>query len=132
MSYVSLLTCTRALMAEKADLTSELSDIVMEISRENLKSARISKNYSDEKQSLADEYGIDSTQYQNKVADLKDEYNCQMADIQAWESGKDVQKQSTETRLTYVTGLVENFQKATTEGARKSFVYGGGGGTAKG
>lgn len=124
MSYASLLSCTGLYILRKADLTSDISDIVMDISRESRKTAKITEEYSQEKQYLAEEYGTDSTEYEEAVADLREDYNCEMEDINNWEKDLETQKQTKETELAYVTTLIENFQGAIKQNVKTDFTYG--------
>ena len=62
MSYTSLLTSVDLYILRKDDLTSNISDIVMDISRESRKTSKITEKYGKERQYLAEEYGTGGQQ----------------------------------------------------------------------
>lgn len=133
MAYAGVLATVQLYQLEKANLTSEISDILMDITRASGKTSQISRDKVNAEKALKAEYsqypegyGTDSTEYQNELEMIQDDYDAQLEEINEWEKQLEVRKQSLETTLTATSSYLESFNNVLKDNVKKDSTYGGG------
>lgn len=141
MTYAGILATVQLYQLEKADLTSQISDILMDITKASKKTSEYMEEETQKRRDLKEEYGItsgsttsssDSTEYQAALDEIESEYEAKLADVNSWEKELEMQKQNLQTELQATTSYLESFQKVLQENVKKDSTYGGGGGGGQG
>lgn len=138
MTYAGILATVQLYQLEKADLTSQISDILMDITKASKKTSDYMTDETQKIRDLKKEYGVDtgssttsssdSTEYEVALQELEDEYDAKLAEVNSWEKELEMQKQNLQTELTAVGSYLESFQKVLQDNVKKDSSYGGGGG----
>ena len=116
----TILFCT----AEKAELTTELDNIMSQITTATKKNSTVNNQNQQKRDSVKEQYEPDTTEYKTAMDDINQDYLLQTAEINAWESELDQQKVSIETKLKVVTAYQESFEGEVKQNVKKDFSYG--------
>lgn len=145
MSYAGILATVQLYQLEKADLTSQISDILMDITKASKQTSDYMEDENQKIRDLKTQYGststtgstdssssdysesTDSTEYQVALQEVQDEYDAKLAEVNSWEKELEMQKQNLQTELTAVSTYLESFQKILQDNVKKDSTYGGGG-----
>lgn len=138
MTYAGILATVQLYQLEKADLTSQISDILMDITKASKKTSDYMDEETQKIRDLKKEYGVDSgssttsssdsTEYKAALDEIETEYEAKLADVNTWEKELEMQKQNLQTELQATTSYLESFEKVLQENVKKDSTYGGGGG----
>jgi len=137
MSYAGVLMTVQLYQMEQADLTSQISDISMEITKASGQTADISQEEVARERAVREEYGsssassttsgssnTDSAEYQVAITEVQDEYNAKLANINEWEKQLDVKKQTLQTQLTEVSSWLESYKGVLKTNVKRDSSYG--------
>lgn len=135
MAEAGLLATIQFYTARKDDLTSELSDIMLEINRATAKSGDVSEEESKKKQTLlnkakSDSTYADSTEYQADMQEFDDQYNAKLASINEWEKELEVEKQNIQTEVEATSAYIESYTSMIKDNIKRDFTYGKGAGSS--
>ncbi|MFA7658869.1 MAG: hypothetical protein WCY19_05500 [Candidatus Gastranaerophilaceae bacterium] len=141
MSYAGVLATVNLYTAQKDELTSEISDIMMEITSASKQTTQISEDYSDArkdaKESFKDEsltnreafyegYS-DATEYEQAILDdLKSDYECKLANVNDWEAELEAKKQTLQTEVQAASATLESYTSVLKSNIKRDFTYGKG------
>lgn len=129
MASTGLLETVNMYTRREADLTNQLSDIVVSINRASTDSLNLLQKTSKEKTDVRKQYEAGTDAYKDAMAEIQDEYETSLAVINQWESELTVQKENIETELKASTTAKEGFQAALKQNVTKDHQYGGSGGS---
>lgn len=125
MASAGMLGTVDLYILERDDLTKQVSDILLDITRASGKTSEIMQQETKQEQALEKEYGsTDSTEYQAALSELKDEYDLKLQNINTWEKELEVQKQNDQTQLQEVNNYIESFQSVLKNNIKKDYTYG--------
>lgn len=128
MASTGLLETVNMYTRREADLTNQLSDIVVSINRASNDSLKLLDKTSKDKADVRKQYEAGSDAYKEAMDEIKDEYETSLAVINAWESELTIQKENLETQVKATTVAKEGFQAALKQNVTKDHQYGGTGG----
>ena len=74
------------------------------------------------------DYGYGTDEYSEMLLQLQNDHEFELANINAWESELEVQKESLETQLNEINGYESAWQKLLLSNIKNEFMYGGIGG----
>lgn len=129
MASSGLLDTVNLYTMREADLTNQLSDIVVSINRASKNSLNLLDETDKKKASVRKEYEVGSDQYKAEMEEIQDEYELSLAKINQWESELTVKKENLETEIKATTVAKEGFQAALKQNVTKDHQYGGNGGS---
>lgn len=115
---------------QKSIINTKLSNIQMQqlsasksvASKQQEYNNKISELYYDP------DYGYGTDEYSEMLLQLQNDHEFELANINAWESELEVQKESLETQLNEINGYESAWQKLLLSNIRNEFMYGGIGG----
>lgn len=119
---------------EKANITQDLEDIMNKITSATSKSTDLMASTNEKRTyyaQLAEQNPemADTTEYKNDVAAVESDYQLQLAEINAWESQLEQQKNHKETELKAVTSFEESWTAVLKKNIQNDFKYGQGTGS---
>ena len=139
MSYVGLLTTVNLYKTQKADLTGELSNILMNITRSSRKSTELMQQETEQKSQIREDYmyvkADDETEThyqvrcedgQDKLDQIEQDFELQIQKINTWEAELEFQKQTKETQVQVTGSYLDSFTEALKNNIKKDFTYGQG------
>lgn len=129
MASTGLLETVNMYTRREADLTNQLSDIVVSINRASTDSLKLLEKTGKEKADVRKQYEAGSDAYKKEMDEIKDEYETSLAVINQWESELTIQKENIETQIKATTVAKEGFQAALKQNVTKDHQYGGTGGS---
>lgn len=129
MASTGLLDTVNLYTMREADLTNQLSDIVMSINRASKDSMKLLDKTGKEKSEVREQYETGSDEYKDAMQEVQDEYEYSLAKINQWESELEVKKENLETEIKATTVAKEGFQAALKQNVTKDHQYGGNGGS---
>lgn len=123
MSYAGILATVNLYTSEADDLTYQLGDITMQITKASGKIGTLATNASNRKADIkahADEDPdyADSTEYQMDLEDVKDDYEMKLADVNAWEKELEMKKTNMETRIQAIKSYKESYMSVLKENVK--------------
>ncbi len=115
---------------QKSIINTKLSNIQMQqlsasksvASKQQEYNNKISELYYDP------DYGYGTDEYSEMLLQLQNDHEFELANINAWESELEVQKESLETQLNEINGYESAWQKLLLSNIKNEFMYGGIGG----
>lgn len=115
---------------QKSIINTKLSNIQMQqlsasksvASKQQEYNNKISELYYDP------DYGYGTDEYSEMLLQLQNDHEFELANINAWESELEVQKESLETQLNEISGYESAWQKLLLSNIKNEFMYGGIGG----
>ena len=115
---------------QKSIINTKLSNIQMQqlsasksvASKQQEYNNKISELYYDP------DYGYGTDEYSEMLLQLQNDHEFELANINAWESELEVQKESLETQLNEINGYESAWQKLLLSNIKNAFMYGGIGG----
>lgn len=126
MSFTGIQATIDFYTVQEANITNELTDIMTDITQATKKISSVSTKTSQQRESVKAEYpDCTSVQYKNAMDDIESEYETTLADITAWETELQTQKDSKQTELQATRSYLESFKSALKENIQKDFKYGG-------
>lgn len=126
MAYSGLLTTINLYMSMKDSLTSDVSDIMMNISRAARQSQNVTMQFSEAKNNLANYYGdIDDPNYQQAYQELQEKFDSELASINQWETELQVKKQEDEVQIQSINAIMESYEGFMKNNIKKDCSYGG-------
>lgn len=129
MASTGLLETVNMYTRREADLTNQLSDIVVSINRASTDSLNLLDKTSKEKADVRKQYEAGTDAYKDAMAEVQDEYEMSLAVINQWESELTIEKENLETQIKATTVAKEGFQAALKQNVTKDHQYGGSGGS---
>lgn len=129
MASTGLLETVNMYTRREADLTNQLSDIVVSINRASTDSLNLLTKTSKEKADVRKEYEAGSDAYKAQMEKVQDDYETSLAVINQWESELTIEKENLETQIKAATVAKEGFQAALKQNVTKDHQYGGSGGS---
>lgn len=135
MAYAGILATIEFYQARKDDLTSQLSDMMLEISQATKQSGDVAQEESKKKQTLldkakADSTYADSTEYEQDKQDLETKYNARLEEINEWEKELEIDKQNIQTEVEATSAYLESFTSMIKDNIKRDFTYGKGAGSS--
>lgn len=129
MSCAGIQTTVNFYTMREADLTSELTNIMFDITQASKDSSKLVRQTSDKRNAVKDQYGYgteayDKDGYDNAMAEIQDEYELQLSEITTWESELETQKETKETEIQATASFKESFQSALKQNIATDFKYG--------
>lgn len=123
MSYASVLATVNMYTSEADDLTYQLGDITMQITKAAGKTSALATNATNQRAAIkaeADEDPdyADSTEYKEDLQDVQDEYNMKLADINSWEKELELKKTNMETRIQAIKSYKESYMAVLKENVK--------------
>lgn len=115
---------------QKSRISSSLADVQMRqlsatrtsATKQQVYNAKLSALYYDE------QYGYGTDEYSEILLQLQSDHEFEMANINAWESELELQKENLETQLNEISGYESAWQKLLVSNIKNDFVFGGVGG----
>ncbi len=115
---------------QKSIINTKLSNIQMQqlsasksvASKQQEYNNKISELYYDP------DYGYGTDEYSEMLLQLQNDHEFELANINAWESELEVQKENLETQLNEINGYESAWQKLLLSNIKNEFMYGGIGG----
>lgn len=132
MSYAGILATVQLYKLEKADLTSQVSDILMDITKASGKTTDYMAAENKEMENVKKQYSsdsgesTDSTEYEAAVDEIKNEFNLKLQEVNEWEKQLETQKQNLETELQATSSYLESYESVLKDNVKKDSSYGGG------
>ena len=126
--HESLLMYTK----QKSKLNLKLSTVMMNILTATRKNAELQQEYAERVSeayfdpSWGGEMG-DTPEYQMVLRQYESEHQFELAQLDAWESELELQKNNLETRINEITTYESNCQKMLQSNIKNDFSYGNGG-----
>lgn len=135
MAYAGILATIEFYTARKDDLTSEISDIMLDINMATKESGDVAQEESKKKQNLLDKAKsdstyADSTEYEQDKQDLEDQYNARLEDINSWEKELEIQKQNLQTEVEATSAYLDSYTSMIKDNIKRDFTYGKGAGSS--
>lgn len=123
MSYASVLATVNMYTSEADDLTYQLGDITMQITKASGKISALATNMTSQKAAIKAEGDedpdyADSVEYKEDLQDVQDEYNMKLADINAWEKELEAKKTNMETRIQAIKSYKESYMSVLKENVK--------------
>lgn len=131
MAYAGILATIEFYTARKDDLTSQLSDIMLDINQATRESGNVAQQESNKRQTLlnrakSDSTYADSTEYAQDKQDLEDKYNARLEEINSWEKELEAQKQNIQTEVQATSAYIESYTSMIKDNIKHDFTYGKG------
>ncbi len=117
---------------QKSTLNLKLSTVMMNILTATRKNAELQQEYTER---ISDAYfdpawggaAGDTPEYQMVLRQYENEHQFELAQLDAWESELELQKNNLETRINEITTYESNCQKMLQSNIKNDFSYGNGG-----
>lgn len=134
MATAGLLATIDLYVMEKDQLTTQVSDILMDITKVTKISSDITIEESKKKQAINDKAQedstyADSTEYEVDKDEITAEFETKLAAINEWEKQLEMKKSNLETQLQAISAFEQSFETVLKENLKKDFKYGGSGGS---
>ena len=115
---------------QKSRISSQLSDIQMKQLSATRQNATSQQEYNEKLRALYydEDYGYGTDEYSEILLQLQNDHEFELANINAWESELEVQKENLETQLNEISGYESAWQKLLLSNIKNDFLYGGSGG----
>ncbi len=127
MSFSGIQATIDFYTAENALLTNELTDIMTLITEATHEISAVSTETCQQRTAVKAKYTDNtSTGYQMAMDDVEAEYELKVADISAWESELQIQKDNKQTEVQATRSYLESYKAVLKENVQKDFSYGGG------
>lgn len=123
MSFAGIQTTVNLYTMQQADLTNRLSDIMHDITRASSQSTELLENVNAQKNDVKNSYASDSQEYKDKMEEIEDNYELELATINNWETELEAEKAQLETEVQAVTSYKESFTSALKQNVQKDFKY---------
>lgn len=123
MSYSGIQTTVNFLTMQEASLTNELTDIMTAITMETRECATLAEDVSSQKEAVKAEYDVTDTEYKIYMDDIRDEYELKLADLTAWESELETQKNAKETEIQATSATKESYTSMLKENVQNDHKY---------
>lgn len=127
MSYAGIQSTVNLCTMREADLTNQLTDIMTEITRACKDTSKLAEVASASREAVKGEYSPDSTEYEQAMDDIQEEYELNLAQISSWESELEAQKEEKETEIQATGAYKESFMSALKQNIQKDYKFGGNG-----
>lgn len=115
---------------QKSRISSSLADVQMRQLSATRSSATKQQEYNAKLRALYydEQYGYGTDEYSEILLQLQSDHEFEMANINAWESELELQKENLETQLNEISGYESAWQKLLVSNIKNDFVFGGVGG----
>ncbi len=115
---------------QKSRISSSLADVQMRQLSATRTSATKQQEYNAKLSALYydEQYGYGTDEYSEILLQLQSDHEFEMANINAWESELELQKENLETQLNEISGYESAWQKLLVSNIKNDFVFGGVGG----
>lgn len=110
--------------AREADLTHDLTDIMMDITLATKESSKLVADTTNERAAVKEQYEQGSDDYKEAMQAVEDEYNLKLADITAWESELETKKETMETEIQATKSYKDSFTEVLKQNIKTDFTYG--------
>lgn len=126
MSYAGILATVNLYKAEKNMLTSDLSDILMNITDASKQCSDLTEQENERKSAVRENYDKEDTEYKVQMDEINNEFEGQLSQVNAWESELEQQKQAKETQVQMTSSYLDSFTEVLKNNVKKDFTYGQG------
>lgn len=126
MSYAGILATVNLYKAEKNMLTSDLSDILMNITDASKQCSDLTEQENERKSAVRENYDKEDTEYKVQMDEIENEFEGQLSQVNAWESELEQQKQAKETQVQMTSSYLDSFTEVLKNNVKKDFTYGQG------
>ena len=143
MSYSGLLSTVNLYRTQKTDLTGELSDILMSLTRASRKGTELMYEETQQKAQIKEDYKTEIGELETPEAyairrdeaeedckyeldQVEAEFELQLEKINCWEQELEFQKQTKETQVQMTGSYLESFTEVLKNNIKKDFTYGQG------
>lgn len=110
--------------AREADLTHDLTDIMMDITLATKESSKIIAETTNNRAAVKEQYESGTDEYDEAMQAVQDDYNLKLADITAWESELETQKETMETEIQATKSYKDSFTEVLKQNIKTDFKYG--------
>ena len=113
---------------QKAMLTEKLSNVQFTMLSATRKASDTQTKYSQKQQAYYYEYGRDEAYaevYDELIAELDEEYDFAMQNLNSWEQQLEMDKSNYETRLNEITQYEATWRNMLQNNVKRDFQYGG-------
>lgn len=124
MAFVGVQGTIDFYIMQEADLTGQLSDIMMSITRASKDTANLSRESYNQKNDVKNNYEVGSDEYDAQMQSIEDEYEFKLAELTTWESELETKKSELETELKSTTSYKESFTSVLKSNVQNDFKYG--------
>ena len=110
---------------QEAAINAKLSEVMMNTSSATRSYASKQQQYNEQVQNYYYEYyEQDPDMYYDLIELIENEHELDLARLESWESGLEVQKNELETQLNEITTFKDNWTKLLSNNIKKDFTYG--------
>ena len=112
---------------QKSRINLQLSNIQMNQLSATRSSATKQQEYNQKLSALYydEDHGYGTDEYSEKLLELQNDHEFEMASINSWESELELQKENLETQLNEVSSYENTWQKLLQTNIKNEFAYGG-------
>lgn len=118
-----------AYISMQDDYTNQLTDIVAQITRASKSSLSLLTTTNEKRANVKKEYKSGTTEYEAAMDDVDNDYQTELAKINAWETDLESQKEQLQMQIQATAGYKDSFQSMVKQGASSDLKYGGSGGS---
>jgi Siphovirus Gp157. len=124
MSFTGIQAVVDFYTMQEANLTNQMTDIMMAITRASGEIAGIAIDFRDQRNAVRNAYNRDSSAYKDAMDEIQDDYELKLAEITAWESELETKKDALEAEIKATSSYKDSFQQALKQNIQSDFKYG--------
>lgn len=124
MSFAGIQTTIDFYTMRESELTNQLSDIIMDMTRATKDSFDVTEELNNRKNALSEYYDPDSSAYDEAKDALEEEYDVKLSEIAEWESNLKLQQSSYETEIKETSSYKESLISMEKNNIQKDLKYG--------
>lgn len=124
MTVAGLESTVQFYTSREADLTSELSNIMFDITQASKDSAKLAQQTGDKRKAVKETYDYGTEEYDDAMDEVQQEYQLELAQITEWETELETKKNCLETEIQAVNSYKESFTSALKQNVQTDFKYG--------
>lgn len=113
---------------QKSQINAKLSEVMLNMVSATRRNAEIQREYNSKLQDAYydPDYGYGTDEYMIIIENFENEHEYELANLNAWESELEIEKNNLETRLNELTSYESSWQKLLQTNIKNDFSYGGG------
>lgn len=123
MSFSGIQATVNFYSIQEANLTNELTDIMSSITLASRQMFDVCNETTSKKDEIRGQYDTSDPEYDIEMSKVKDEYELTLAEITAWESELETQKETKETEIQATSSFLDSFKSALKENVQKDMKY---------
>lgn len=109
---------------QEVDLTNDLTDIMMSITRAGRNNVELSREVGDKKEAVKASYEQGSDEYKEAMSEIQDDYELKLHEITEWENELETKKNEIENEIKATSSYKESFTSALKQNVQNDFKYG--------